>query len=92
LAEGYVVKKVFRVLEYTKHNDKLLAPYIAEFMAEKFHASDFDPEIKGKPEEEAKFIAECLERFDIKIDPKKMKTNKGRRALAKLALNNLWLV
>ena len=92
MAEGYEVKKVFRVLEYKESDDKLLSPYIAEFMAEKFHASGFDPEIKGNAAEEAKFVEECLEYFGIRIDPHKMMTNKGRRALAKLALNNLWLV
>lgn len=35
LDEGYVVRKVFRVLEYTKTDKKLFAPYVAEFVAEK---------------------------------------------------------
>lgn len=45
--------------------------------------------MRGNKEAEDKFVEECLRFFDIKIDPKKMIPNKGRRALSKLALNNL---
>uniref|UniRef100_A0A914NS28 Uncharacterized protein n=1 Tax=Meloidogyne incognita TaxID=6306 RepID=A0A914NS28_MELIC len=36
LEEGYIVTKVFRVLEYDSSDDQLFAPYISEFMAAKF--------------------------------------------------------
>lgn len=80
----------FSVLEYEKSDDKLFSSYIAEFMAAKIHASDFDDGIKGNAEEEAKFIQACYDKYGITIDPSKMCLNKGRRSLAKLALNNLW--
>lgn len=90
LAEGYQVKKLYRVLEYKLSDDSLFRPYMREFLAQKFHASGFDERIRGNPEEEEKFIEECMERFGIEIDRDKMKPNKGKRSLAKLALNNLW--
>nr|CAD2190591.1 unnamed protein product [Meloidogyne enterolobii] len=54
LDEGYVVTKLFRVLEYINSDDKLFAPYISEFMAQKIHSSGFDSSIKGSEEKETK--------------------------------------
>uniref|UniRef100_A0A914HTU7 DNA-directed DNA polymerase n=1 Tax=Globodera rostochiensis TaxID=31243 RepID=A0A914HTU7_GLORO len=90
LDEGYKVTKVFRVLEYEQSDDQLFRPYIAEFMAQKIHASGFDANIKGNADLEAEFVRECDEQFGISIDAKKMVPNKGKRSLAKLCLNNLW--
>jgi hypothetical protein len=61
-----------------------------EFLTEKFHASGWDPSMKDDEEAQQKFIEECKEKFGITIDPTKMELNPGRRALAKLLLNNLW--
>lgn len=58
-------------------------------MREKLHASGFDANIKGNKEAEDQFIRECSELFEISIDRSKMFPNKGKRALSKLALNNL---
>ncbi|KAL3118906.1 hypothetical protein niasHT_004837 [Heterodera trifolii] len=90
LNEGYLVTKVFRVLEYEQSDDKLFRPYIAEFMAQKIQASGFDSSIRGNAEKEQQFVRECAEQFDITIDPTKMAANKGKRSIAKLCLNNLW--
>uniref|UniRef100_A0A914I5W4 DNA-directed DNA polymerase n=1 Tax=Globodera rostochiensis TaxID=31243 RepID=A0A914I5W4_GLORO len=90
LDEGYRVTKVFRVLAYDESDNKLFRPYIAEFMTKKIEASGFDAAIKGNAELEAEFVRECEEQFGITIDPAKMVPNKGKRALAKLCLNNLW--
>jgi hypothetical protein len=46
--------------------------------------------MKDDPEAQKKFMQECKDRFGIIIDPTKMKLNPGRRALAKLLVNNLW--
>uniref|UniRef100_A0A914I0R6 DNA-directed DNA polymerase n=1 Tax=Globodera rostochiensis TaxID=31243 RepID=A0A914I0R6_GLORO len=90
LEEGYHVTKLYRVLEYTQSDDTLFQPYIAEFMAQKLHASGFSDEIKGCEKAEQQYVSECAERFGIHIDQQKMVPNKGKRSLAKLALNNLW--
>uniref|UniRef100_A0A914LM09 DNA-directed DNA polymerase n=2 Tax=Meloidogyne TaxID=189290 RepID=A0A914LM09_MELIC len=90
LKEGYVVTKIFRVLEYKNYDDNLFRPYIREFMAQKIHASGFDNDIKGDQRKEENFINECKEKFGIIIDREKMKVNKGKRTQAKLCLNNLW--
>uniref|UniRef100_A0A1I8BMX7 DNA-directed DNA polymerase n=1 Tax=Meloidogyne hapla TaxID=6305 RepID=A0A1I8BMX7_MELHA len=90
LDEGYIVTKIYRVLEYTKSDDELFRPYMREFLAQKIHASGFDEKIRGNKEEEEKFVKECLERFGMKIEREKMISNKGKRAIAKLAVNNLW--
>uniref|UniRef100_A0A914N3Z1 DNA-directed DNA polymerase n=1 Tax=Meloidogyne incognita TaxID=6306 RepID=A0A914N3Z1_MELIC len=90
LKEGYVVTKVFRVLEFKNYDDNLFRPYIREFMAQKIHASGFDNDIKGDKQKEENFIKECKEKFGIIIEKEKMKVNKGKRTQAKLCLNNLW--
>jgi len=90
LEEGYSVTKLFRVYEYEESDDALFRSYMAEFIAEKIHSSGFDASIKGKPELEAKFIRECEEMFGILVERARMQPNKGKRALAKLAVNNLW--
>nr|CAD2209475.1 unnamed protein product [Meloidogyne enterolobii] len=90
LKEGYIVTKLFRVLEYKSYDDKLFTPYISEFMAQKIHSSGFDNSIKGDKEKEDKFMKECMELFGIKIEREKMVVNKGKRTQAKLCLNNLW--
>nr|CAD2176274.1 unnamed protein product [Meloidogyne enterolobii] len=89
LEEGYIVTKLFRVLEFTAFDNKLFQPYISEFMAQKIHSSGFDGSIKGNEEKEEKFIKECKEMFGINIDRSKMVVNKGKRTQAKLMLNNL---
>ena len=63
---------MFRVLEYTSSDEGLFRSYIAEFMAQKIHSSGFDDSIKGNIEAEDKFIEECKEMFDIKIEREKM--------------------
>jgi hypothetical protein len=90
LREGYRVCKFYRALEYTEVDSKLFRSYMREFLAEKFHASGFAEGIKGNEEAEDKFIDECMEKFGIKIEREKMKTNKGLRTLVKLMVNNLW--
>uniref|UniRef100_A0A183CH32 DNA-directed DNA polymerase n=1 Tax=Globodera pallida TaxID=36090 RepID=A0A183CH32_GLOPA len=90
LEEGYRVTDLLRVLEYSKGDNKLFRPYISEFIAQKMHASGFDEEIRGNFAAEEQFIGECMEKFGIKIDRTKMIPNKGKRALAKLGVNNLW--
>nr|CAD2141913.1 unnamed protein product [Meloidogyne enterolobii] len=90
LEEGYIVKKVYRVLEYTKSDNELFRPYMREFLAQKIHATGFDDKIKGNAIEEEKFVKECWEKFGMKIEREKMIPNKGKRAIAKLAVNNLW--
>lgn len=89
LDEGYIVKKLYRVLNYKESDDKLFRPYIADFMAQKIQSSGFADEIKGRPEAEQQFIQECFDMFDIKIEREKMQQNKGKRSLSKLMLNNL---
>lgn len=89
LEEGYRVIELLRVLEYTKGDNQLFRPYISEFMAQKMHASGFDDSIKGNIEAEEQFIKECKENFNITIERSQMIPNKGKRALSKLALNNL---
>lgn len=89
LNEGYTVSRVYRVLEYENVDKNLFAPYIAEFMAVKLHASGFSKEISGNAELEQQFVRECKEKFGIVIEPSKMIVNPGLRALAKLLLNNL---
>jgi hypothetical protein len=90
LKEGYRVTKVIRVLEWKEGDSDLFRGYIREFMTEKFHATGFDSSIAGNWEAEEEFIHECAERFGIRIERHKMKSNKGRRQLVKLMLNNLW--
>jgi hypothetical protein len=90
LQNGYRVKRVFRVLEYTHSDADLFKGYIAEFMALKIHASGFPDGIAGSVEKEEKFIEECRQMFGIKILREKMIPNPAKRQLAKLCLNNLW--
>ncbi|CAK5065056.1 unnamed protein product [Meloidogyne enterolobii] len=89
LDEGYIVTKVYRVIKYEESDDELFRPYIAEFMKQKIESSGFDKKIKGNDDLEKKFITECKQLFGINIEKEKMNPNKGKRALAKLALNNL---
>ena len=89
LEEGYVVQKVLRVLEWEEGDPNLFRPYIAEFMAQKIEASDFPKGVKGNPQKEEEYLRECADMFGIKLDRRRMRTNKGRRALAKLMLNSL---
>ena len=90
LKEGYKVTKLIRVLEYKEADKELFRSYMREFLAEKIHSSGFDERIQGNEEAEQRFIGECLTRFGMQIDSRRMKTNKGRRQLAKLMVNNLW--
>jgi len=90
LKEGYLVTKLYRVLEYSEYDEHLFQPYISQFMSQKIHASGFDHNIKGNVEKEDQFINECKEMFGISIEKEKMELNKGKRTLAKLSLNNLW--
>lgn len=86
---GYRVTKVYRVLHFKETSDNVFKDYIREFMRIKIHASGFDPSIAGNWEAEEQFIAECQQIYGIEIDREQMIRNKGKRALAKLMLNNL---
>lgn len=90
LDEGYRVSELIRVYEYDRADRDLFRGYMSEFLSLKIHASGFEKGIEGNEELEEKFIRECRERFGIVIDRVKMKTDKGKRSLAKLMVNNLW--
>nr|CAD2200928.1 unnamed protein product [Meloidogyne enterolobii] len=90
LDEGYVVTKLYRVLEYKESDNELFRPYMREFLTHKIHSSGFDDKIKGNIEKEEEFVQECWDMFGMKIEREKMIPNKGKRAIAKLAVNNLW--
>lgn len=90
LEQGYVVTELMRMLVFDRTDSNLFKPYVREFMSEKLHASGFDSSIRGDFEKEEQFIKECWDYFGIKVERSKMMSNKGKRALAKLCLNNLW--
>lgn len=89
LMHGWKVTKVYRVLDYAKGDRGIFKEYIREFMRMKIHASGFDKSIAGNWEAEEKFINDCREIYGIEIDRQQMISNPGKRALAKLMLNNL---
>jgi hypothetical protein len=85
LRNGYRVIKFYRGWEYEEWDGDVFRNYVAEMMELKIHASGFPEGV-----DEDKFILECREKFEIKIDKSKMKKNAAKRIIAKLMNNNLW--
>lgn len=92
MMHGYKVTKVYRVLDFEKASTDLFKDYIRQFMQLKIEASGFDPSIVGNREAEEKFIKDCREQYGIEIERQRMSPNPGKRALAKLMLNNLCML
>lgn len=81
---GYTIDKVHTTYHFEARND-LFKTYIATFLKIKVESSK-------PPQDPALCIAEHRRRYGIELDIVKLlePENKGRRSLAKLALNNLW--
>lgn len=81
---GYTISKVYTVYHFQPRSD-LFKSYIRTFLKIKVESSNPPPDVE-------KCIRDHKDKYDIDLDPVKLSEpeNAGRRALAKLALNNLW--
>lgn len=86
---GYRVKRLYRVVEYSKWDHTVFHGYVQEFMKVKLEASG-PPEGYDSAEKLDQFVREEFELFGIKIDVNNMKYNAALRTLAKICLNSLW--
>ena len=81
---GYTISKVYTVYHFQPRSD-LFKSYIKTFLKIKVESSN-------PPHDLDKCIRDHKTKYDIDLDRDKLAEpeNAGRRALAKLALNNLW--
>ncbi|KAL3121003.1 hypothetical protein niasHT_009654 [Heterodera trifolii] len=89
LEAGYTVRKLFHVLQYDQWSNNVFKSYVSEMMALKIHATGF-PSWCESEEQKSEYIEECWWKFAIKLDKEKMKSEPGKRYIAKLCLNSLW--
>jgi hypothetical protein len=87
LEEGYIVTMVYSALEYTDWSKDVFADYVADFMAQKIHATGFETDDYEHQEE---FIMQCHQDYNIIIERQKMQPNPSKRTTSKLNLNSLW--
>lgn len=94
VSKGYKLLKVHEVWKYKTtqfdgHSGGLFGQYIDKFLKLKQEASGW-PSWCITDEDKERYIIQFEEREGIKLDPEKVKQNKGLRALAKLLLNCFW--
>ncbi|KAL3116545.1 hypothetical protein niasHT_009953 [Heterodera trifolii] len=89
LEAGYTARKLFHVLQYDQWSNNVFKSYVSEMMALKIHATGF-PSWCESEEQKKEYIEECWMKFAIKLDKEKMKSEPGKRYIAKLCLNSLW--
>ncbi|KAL3106462.1 hypothetical protein niasHT_012201 [Heterodera trifolii] len=89
LEAGYTARKLFHVLQYDQWSNNVFKSYVSEMMALKIHATGF-PSWCESEEQKSEYIEECWMKFAIKLDKEKMKSEPGKRYIAKLCLNSLW--
>ncbi|KAL3109583.1 hypothetical protein niasHT_016927 [Heterodera trifolii] len=89
LEAGYTARKLFHVLQYDQWSNNVFKSYVSEMMALKIHATGF-PSWCESEEQKREYIEECWGKFAIKLDKEKMKSEPGKRYIAKLCLNSLW--
>ncbi|KAL3087668.1 hypothetical protein niasHT_028974 [Heterodera trifolii] len=89
LEAGYTARKLFHVLQYDQWSNNVFKSYVSEMMALKIHATGF-PSWCESEEQKREYIEECWMKFAIKLDKEKMKSEPGKRYIAKLCLNSLW--
>jgi len=84
IEKGYRIEEIYEVWNFEKKSNKLFKGYVRDFMKIKLEAS---PHSYYSNEE---YIQDIKEKLGIDLDPQKMEVNLGRRAVAKICLNNLW--
>ena len=89
LEKGYKIKEIYEVWNWELTTTDLFRPYVAKFLKIKQESSGFPDWVKCELDKE-KYIKNYLEGQGIQLDRKKIKKNKGMRAVAKLCLNSLW--
>ena len=62
LAAGYIVRKLFHVLQYDTWSDSVFKTYVSEMMAMKIHATGFPPWCNTEAEKD-QYIEECWVSF-----------------------------
>lgn len=92
------IESVWHFSEKSKYNKEgnrpivdsgLFTEYINTFLKIKQEASGW-PDWCRTEEDKAKYIADYQKHEGIKLDPEKIKKNKGLRSLSKLMLNSFW--
>ena len=85
LTLGYKIDRVYKIYHFKKTKE-LFKSYIRKFIKNKIEGGGFD----GTEEEKEEYCREYKEKFNIEIDPNNLISNAGKKAVAKLCLNNLW--
>ena len=87
LDRGYEVKKLLWTWTWEKSSNNLFKDYVRTFYKIKTEASWNE----NKPIEERDALIKLYkEKYDIDLDPAKMKKNPGMRYISKLCLNSMW--
>lgn len=94
--KGYVIDKIYEILNFKEKSNMLFLEYIKKFLKIKQECDSFPSwvdEIEDKKEKDKakdKYIADYEKVMGIKLEKDKIKKNPGLRAIAKLCLNSLW--
>jgi hypothetical protein len=83
---GYVIDKIYSLQLYESRRTDLFVEYVDFWMKIKDESSGWPT---NDPDERIKYV-ESKHADGIKIDPDKIKKNKGLRSISKLFLNSLW--
>lgn len=89
LTKGYVVTKFYSAYNYKDWTTTLFKEYVQKFLKIKTEADGW-PASAATDEEKNFYLKTFRDKFNIELNPEKIKRNSSLRYCAKLALNSLW--
>ena len=85
----YKIVKVYEIWHFPERSETVFKDYINTFLKGKVEASGYPKDVVTEEQKDA-YIQDFLKNEGILLDKVKIAYNSGKRALAKLMLNNLW--
>ena len=89
MRQGYVVKEFYWVWHYPYRSDDLFKPFVRTFFKYKLEASGY-PAWCVDDQSKAKYVADCLEKEGVVLDPDSIAYDAVLRFIAKIILNSSW--
>ena len=85
----YKIIKVYEIWHFPERSETVFKDYINTILKGKVEASGYPKDVVTEEQKDA-YIEDFLKNEGILLDKVKIAYNSGKRALAKLMLNNLW--
>ena len=90
MEKGYQILHIHEVWHFPETQQGLFENYVNTWLTIKEEASGWPEHVGQDPEKQQQYVADYYEHEHIQLNPARMETNSGLRALAKMMLNSMW--